>query len=66
MNIKINGEDFTVEDLASITQIIEKLEIKDKVLAVAQNGVVVKKDKWDSTQVEDGDKLELLEFVGGG
>jgi sulfur carrier protein len=35
-------------------------------MAAAVNMDIVKQDKWDIYQLKDGDKLELLDFVGGG
>jgi len=66
MVLKINGEEFTIEDGLSILQILKKLEILDRAMAVALNTNVIKKDNWESTYPKEGDKIEFLEFVGGG
>ncbi len=49
-----------------ISELIEELGLKDRVMAVALNMEIVKKDEWQTTKIKEGDKLELLEFVGGG
>lgn len=45
---------------------MNELQIIDKVMAVAVNMNIVKKDDWHTFVPKDGDKVELLQFVGGG
>jgi len=66
MKLIINGEEREFEDSFSIEQILDKLQIKDKAMAVAVNMEIVKKDKWDSFIPKENDKIEILQFVGGG
>jgi len=66
MKLIINGETKTIEDNSSLLKIIRDLEIEDKVMAAAINMDIVKKDDWSNFIPKDGDKLELLQFVGGG
>ncbi len=66
MQLIINGEDKTFDDNLSLKLIIQSLQIEDKVMAAAVNMNVVKKDDWDSFIPKEDDKIELLQFVGGG
>ena len=66
MKLIINGETKDIEDNSSLQKIIRDLEIEDKVMAAAINMDIVKKEDWSSFTPKDGDKLELLQFVGGG
>ena len=66
MNIIINGDSKTFEDGNTLQLIIESLKIEDKVMAAAVNMEIVKKDKWNEFTPSDNDKIELLQFVGGG
>jgi len=66
MKIVVNGEEKTFEDGTTLAGVIEKLGISDKVMAAAVNMEVVKKDNWSSFVPKEGDKIELLHFVGGG
>lgn len=66
MNIIVNGENTTFDENTSLKGIIEHLQIEDKVMAAAVNMEVVKKENWDSFKPKEGDKIELLQFVGGG
>ena len=66
MKLIINGEEKVVDNNKSINQIMIDLEIIDKVMACAVNMDIVKKEQWNSFIPKDGDKIELLQFVGGG
>ena len=66
MNLIINGETKEFEDNRTLEYIIKSLEIEDKVMAAAVNMEIVKKDQWNEFIVKDNDKIELLQFVGGG
>ncbi len=66
MKLIINGEEKIVDNNKSIKQIMVDLEIIDKVMACAVNMDVVKKDEWDNFIPKENDKIELLQFVGGG
>lgn len=66
MNLIINGEKLSVEDGKTIFEIMTKLKIIDKVMAVAVNMNIVKKEEWSSFIPQENDKIELLQFVGGG
>ncbi|MFA9374287.1 MAG: sulfur carrier protein ThiS [Poseidonibacter sp.] len=66
MQLLINGEDKQFDDNVTLQEIITSLQIEDKVMAAAINMEIVKKDDWKSYIPKDNDKLELLQFVGGG
>lgn len=66
MNIIINGEARDFSDGLSVLSILQELSLEGKVMAAAINMEIVKQDTWNTYIVQDGDKLELLDFVGGG
>lgn len=66
MQLIINGEEKTVDNNSTLQQIITNLQIEDKVMACAVNMEIVKKEKWGSFSPKENDKIELLQFVGGG
>lgn len=66
MNIVINGESKEFKDTHTLRIIMKSLEIEDKVMAVAVNMEIVKKDQWNNFIPKENDKVELLQFVGGG
>lgn len=66
MNIIINGEVKTFKENTTLMQVLKELSLEGKVMAAAINMEIVKQDSWDKCVLSDGDKLELLDFVGGG
>ena len=66
MRLIVNGEEKNFENNSSLKEIIVNLQIEDKVMAAAVNMDVVKKDDWDNFIPKENDKIELLQFVGGG
>jgi len=66
MKVIVNGEERVFDEGTTLAQIIEKLGIADKVMAAAVNMEVVKKEQWENYRPKEGDKIELLHFVGGG
>jgi sulfur carrier protein len=66
MKILVNGEERIFEENATLQNVIKLLQIEDKVMASAVNMNIVKKENWETYVLQENDKLELLEFVGGG
>jgi len=66
MKLIINGDEKEVKDGLSVSQILDELQIKDKTMAVAVDMQVVKKEDWDKKVLQNGQKVEFLQFVGGG
>ncbi len=66
MTIIVNGQERTIEEGATLLELLKKLELEGKVMAAAVNMQIVKQDQWGEHRLNDSDKLELLDFVGGG
>lgn len=66
MTLIINGEIKKFQDDFSLQDIITDLQIENKVMAAAVNMNIVKKDDWNNFIPKNNDKIELLQFVGGG
>ena len=66
MNIVVNGKKIDIKNNITIENLLKELRVEDKVMSVAVNMEIVKKDNWNTYKVKDGDKIELLHFVGGG
>jgi len=65
MKLFINGE-AKESNARTIQELIDELEIESKVMASAVNMNVIKKEQWKSHQLLENDKVEFLQFVGGG
>jgi len=65
MHLIINGE--AKESHASTIQdLLNELGIESKVMAAAVNMSVIKKEQWETYQLCENDRVEFLQFVGGG
>jgi len=66
MRLVINGKDQTFADSLTLAQLIEQLGMKSDRVAVELNREIVARTQWAETQLNDGDRLEIVHFVGGG
>lgn len=66
MNLIINGESRQFESVPTLAALIEQLGIKGDRVAVELNRDIVPRASWPATPLRDGDKLEIVHFVGGG
>ena len=66
MTIKLNGDAHQLAGPLSISALLQQLEIDARRVAVELNLSVVKKTAYDSSVVNDGDEVEIVNFVGGG
>lgn len=66
MKIVLNGENRELHESISLLTLMEQEGVTDKVMAAAVNMQIVKKEDWGTKSLEEGDKVELLQFVGGG
>jgi thiamine biosynthesis protein ThiS len=71
MNLYLNGEARSFADPAppvefTLAALIESLAMKSDRVAVELNREIVPRDRWPETLLKDGDRLEIVHFVGGG
>ena len=66
MKIAVNGEDRRLDPGITIAALLKSLELEGKPVAVERNGETVPKSKLDSTRLSEGDRIEIVTFVGGG
>lgn len=66
MKVMINGEEKNFLESKTLQEILKELKVEDKVMAIAVNMEIVKKEKWREFVPKDGDKIEMLTFVAGG
>ena len=66
MRLIINGDEKSYPDALSLAELIEQLGMKGDRVAVELNREIVSRAQWPETTLNDGDKLEIVHFVGGG
>ena len=66
MKLTLNGEEREFGVISSISELVNQLGMKPDRVAVELNRELIPRDRWASAQLSDGDKLEIVHFVGGG
>ena len=66
MTITLNGESKEITAGASLVDVLNLLELKPERLAIELNRKIIRRANWDSTTLHEGDKIEIVHFVGGG
>jgi thiamine biosynthesis protein ThiS len=66
MTLQINGESRDFPDSLSLAGLIAQLGMKPDRVAVELNLVIVPRGNWEATALKGGDRLEIVQFVGGG
>lgn len=67
MELKVNGEVRQVDgEGITIAQLLERLAIENRNLAVEHNGDFVEEESFAVTALKAGDTVEIVRFVGGG
>ena len=64
--ITLNGDPYELEAPLTVSALLERLEIDSRRVAVEHNMIVVRRAAYDATLVRDGDRVEIVNFVGGG
>ena len=66
MRIRLNGEPHELDAPLSVGALLARLGIDPRRVAVEHNLVVLKRERYDDTSVNEGDEVEIVNFVGGG
>ncbi|WP_425407837.1 sulfur carrier protein ThiS [Hyphococcus sp.] len=66
MDIIVNGEEKRFPAPMTVSGLLSALELEPKKIAVERNLEIVPKSQFDATALNDGDKIEIVQFVGGG
>lgn len=66
ISVTINGTAREVPAEIDLDSLLEFLALPRQRVAVELNHVVVRRTDWPETRLSDGDKLEVVHFVGGG
>lgn len=66
MQCTVNGELLYFETDITITALLDHLDVDDNRIVVEHNGELIKRSVFKKQVVKNNDRLELLEFVGGG
>lgn len=66
MTIRLNGEPYEIAGPVTLSALLESLDIDARRVAVEHNLVVINRDAYPATTLNEMDELEIVNFVGGG
>ena len=66
MEITVNGESRRVEPGTTLQELLTQMDVNCDALVVQRNDDILGQELFSTTQLADGDSLELVRFVGGG
>jgi thiamine biosynthesis protein ThiS len=66
MKLQINGEEKIVDAPQTVSSLISAMSMKPDRVAVELNREIIPRDRWPETSLNEGDRLEIVHFVGGG
>lgn len=66
MKLTINGQEKDLPSELKLSELIQHLGMKPERVAVELNREIAPRDRWQGIELRDGDRLEIVHFVGGG
>lgn len=66
MRLTINGEERQVPPVTTVTELVAALDLDTRKVAVERNLEIVPRSLHAQTPVADGDRIEIVHFIGGG
>lgn len=64
--IQLNGKKVKIQRNLSIKDLIKKYKLKENKIAIELNGTILPKDHYKNKKVRNNDKVEIVQFIGGG
>ncbi len=65
-HIYVNGEHYDFSPGKTVAVLLEELGFSDRQVVVELNLVILQKEDWHQTELNPGDRVEIIGFVGGG
>jgi len=64
--IQLNGDSYEINNGSNLNELLNKLKIQKKKVAVEVNGEIIEKNKYSKLILNKDDKVEIVHFIGGG
>ena len=64
--IQLNGDPYEIKDGTNLNELLNNLKIQKNKVAIEVNGEIVEKNKYQNLILNKGDKVEIVNFIGGG
>lgn len=66
IQVTVNGSSHRFDESIDVAQLVERLALAGRKIAVERNGEIVPRSAHRATRLDDGDRLEIVVAVGGG
>ncbi|CAN7307307.1 sulfur carrier protein ThiS [Phenylobacterium sp. LjRoot219] len=66
MNLTVNGEARILEGVSDIATLMTALGLDGRKVAIERNLEIVPRSAYERTALDDGDRIEIVHFIGGG
>ncbi len=66
LTIRLNGDAYDVAGPLTVADLLDRLGIDARRVAVEHNLVILKREAFGRTTIAEGDEIEIVNFVGGG
>jgi len=66
MNLTVNGETRMLEGVTHVAALVAALGLDGRKVAVERNLEIVPRSAYEKTTLTDGDRIEIVHFIGGG
>ncbi|MEK7294714.1 MAG: sulfur carrier protein ThiS [Nitrospirota bacterium] len=66
MQMQVNGEQRTVQAGLTVAGLLKELDIRPDRVAVELNMTILDRSEFDRRSLQEGDRIEIISFIGGG
>ncbi len=66
INFFLNGQYYKIKDNSNILELIQKLQLEPKKIAIEMNENIISTSEYDRTFITENCKIEIVHFIGGG
>jgi len=66
MLLRVNGKELHTNEIQTVQELLAHYQLQQKIVVVEKNGDIVDRTLFASTPLADGDRIEIVHFVGGG
>jgi len=66
IKIHVNGKDIEIHNTSCLDDLIDSMNLKKQGLIAELNNTIIHRERWKELIIQEGDVIELINFVGGG
>jgi thiamine biosynthesis protein ThiS len=66
MKLLINGQEREIENAQTLSDVVSHFGLNERIIVIEHNLNIIPRDLYAETSVAEGDKIEIVHFVGGG